>query len=58
LRERVAAAERLSIPSPPRETEPALALLDNVGDEEVRFLNAMHPDLMKSSLKPVMCEEL
>jgi len=58
LRERVAAAERLSIPSPPRETEPALALLDNVGDEEVRFLNAMHPDLMKSSLKPVMWEEL
>jgi len=57
LRERLAAAERLSIPSPARETEPALALLNNVGDEEARFLRAMHPDLMKNPLKPVMWEE-
>jgi heat shock protein HtpX len=57
LRERVAAAERLSIPSPPRETEPALVLLDNLGNEEVRFLKAMHPELMEKALKPVKWEE-
>jgi Zn-dependent protease with chaperone function len=57
LRERVAAAERLSIPSPARETELALALLDNMGNEEVRFLRVMHPDLMEKPLKPVAWEE-
>lgn len=57
LRDRVAAASRLSVPSPPREIESALVLLDNVGDEEVRFLKAMHPDLMQKELKPVSWEE-
>jgi Zn-dependent protease with chaperone function len=57
LRERVAAAERLSIPSPPRETESALALLENLGEEELRFLASMHPELMQKALKPVAWEE-
>ena len=57
LRERVAAAQRLSIPSLPRDTELALALLNNVGNEEVRFLRAMHPELMEKPLKPVAWEE-
>jgi len=53
LRERVAAAEKLTMPSPTMDTQPASLLLDNVGNEEVRFLSAMNPALREKSLKRV-----
>jgi heat shock protein HtpX len=57
LRDRVAAAERLTIPSPGADTEPASQLLENVADEEARFLRTANPELMQKSLRRVAWEE-
>ena len=58
LRDRLAAAQLLNIPTPPKDTEPAYVLLENLDDEEVRFLNAMHPTLMEKPLKRVSWQEM
>ena len=57
LRDRVTAAETLTIASPAADTQPAFQLLDNVSNEEVRFLNTIDPTLMQKSLKRVTWEE-
>jgi len=57
LRDRIAAAQRLSIQSPSRDTELALSLIDNVDDQELRFLQATHPELMQKPLQRVPWEE-
>jgi heat shock protein HtpX len=57
LRDRVAAAQRLATSSHEIDTRPATELLDNMGDEEVRFLQAVNPELIQKSLKRVTWEE-
>jgi heat shock protein HtpX len=57
LRDRVDAAERLTIPSPEADTGPASQLLDNVRNEEARFLRTANPELMQKSLRRVAWEE-
>jgi Zn-dependent protease with chaperone function len=56
LRERIAAAEALSIPAKPDDQETAFVLLNNVNAEELRFLELTNPDLPKNSLRPVTWE--
>ena len=57
LRDRAAAAERLAVPSPAPDTKPAYVLMDNVSNEEVRFLRTVNPTLMERSLRRVSWEE-
>ena len=57
LRDRLAAAAKLTIPTPATDERPASQLLDDVGNEEVRFLQAMNPELMQKSLRRVTWEE-
>jgi heat shock protein HtpX len=57
LRDRVAAAKKLPIPSPTLDTQSASMLLDDINSEEVRFLRAVNPDLMQKGLKQVTWEE-
>jgi len=56
LRDRVAAARKLTVVSPALDTQPALTLLDNLSNEEARFLRAVNPALMEKSLKRVTWE--
>jgi heat shock protein HtpX len=53
LRDRVAAAQKLATSSHEIDTRPATELLDNIDDEEVRFLQAANPELIQKSLKRV-----
>jgi Zn-dependent protease with chaperone function len=57
LRDRLKAVEDLPFQSPPEDRNLALALLDSVESEELRFLEAVNPDLPKNSLKPVHWQE-
>jgi heat shock protein HtpX len=57
LRDRVAAAQKLATSSHEIDTRPATELLDNIDDEEVRFLQAANPELIQKSLKRVTWEE-
>lgn len=57
LRERLAAAERLSLPSPLRDMEPAFVLLNNLDGEEAKYLEAMQPELMKKGMRTVSWDE-
>jgi heat shock protein HtpX len=57
LRERVQAAETLAIPAQPDDSETAYSLLNNLSDEELRFLEFSYPDLQKNSLRRVPWEE-
>lgn len=57
LRDRLAAAEKLYGPPSALDARPALSLLDNVGNEEARFLRAVNPALMEKPLKRVKWEE-
>jgi len=57
LRDRVIAAEALSIPSPPQDPSVAFGLLSNVDLEELRFLEESNPQIPKNSLKRVSWED-
>lgn len=57
LRDRIEAASKLSIASPADDTRPARILLDDVGQAELNFLEAMNPDMPKNSFRRVSWEE-
>jgi heat shock protein HtpX len=57
LRDRVAAAHALTIPSRPQDHAPAFGLLENIDSEEMKFLEAVNPGMPKDSLKRVAWEE-
>jgi heat shock protein HtpX len=57
LRDRIDAAKLLTVPSPPDDRQPAWSLLDDMDDAELKFLEALNPDLPKNSLKRVAWEE-
>jgi Zn-dependent protease with chaperone function len=57
LKDRLGAAEGLPFPAQPEDRNTALTLLDNPELEEVRFLEAMNPDMPRNSLRPVRWEE-
>lgn len=56
LRERIAAAESLSSPAQPEDTESALSLLADGGAAELEFLQVLNPDIRKDALKRVEWE--
>jgi len=57
LRDRIAAAQTLSIQSQTDDLQPAWNLLEDVGSAELDFLEAANPDLAKNSLKRVSWDE-
>jgi heat shock protein HtpX len=58
LRERIAAAEVLSLPSINDEPQPALVLLNRLDEEERRLLDTVNPDMPKNALQRVSWEDI
>lgn len=57
LRERIAAAKKLTISASAEDTQPASHLLDDLSNEEMRFLGAISSELRQKSLKRIAWEE-
>jgi heat shock protein HtpX len=57
LRDRIAAASQLTLPTPSEDSRPAWNLVDDMVEAELNFLEAVNPDLPKDALKRVSWEE-
>ena len=57
LRDRISAANQLSVSSPTQNADPAWSLVENINLAELSFLEAANPEMPKNSLRHVSWEE-